>query len=448
MTNDRHDEPLSPEEAVALLKKSVAEWNGYRKKHPGWRPALYPNGSSAELAEADLRQADLRGARLRGADLQRAHLQDADLNEAYLALANLAGADLTGAKLPEADLSEADLDSANLTKARVPSAKMSRARLVRACLREADLRDADLCGADLTQADLRGVDLRGAALSAATLADADLSGARLAHANFSGADLTAANLSRSFLRGVLMWKTMLAGVDFSNAVLDDLTFSGVDLSGTKGLETVRHAGPSNLCLDTLWKSRKRIPLKFLIGTGVPARIAQPLLSLVEGMKPSELLSCAIIHARDAGQFATKLCETMRGQGLRVWRAPQRETPGWSAVTSVAEGPHDKLILVLSEQVMSSGRTGPPAEEVEEKEHESGSRCLFPVRLVESDAVERFIEQPPVPAGRRPDATENLKKILRRYALYDFSNWRDEACFDETCRDLIRDLCADGGVPFD
>lgn len=448
MIGDFHYQPLSREEAVALLTESVAKWNAYRKEHPGWRPLLYPNRGPAELADADLRRADLRGARLRGADLQRAHLEDADLNEAYLVGANLAKANLTGAKLPEADLTGAKLDSANLTRAKLPSADMSRAKLVRACLREVDLRDANLSGADLTQADLRGADLRCATLSGGKLAGADLSGARLAHADFPGADLTAANLSQSFVRAVFMGGTMPAGADFSNAVFDNVTFSDVDLSRAKGLETVRHAGPSHLCLDTLWKSRGRIPRKFLLGTGVPARIAQSLLSLVEGMKPSEFLSCAIVHTRDAGEFATKLCETMRGKGLRVWRAPQRETPGWHSLRSPAAEFHDKLLVVLSEQIMSSVWMGLPVKEAQEKERETGSRCLFPIRLVELETIRRYAEQPLVPGGGFSRAKGGLKRILRHYALYDFSNWQDDACFDEAARILIRDLCADGGAPFD
>ncbi len=46
-------------------------------------------------------------------------------------------------------------------------------------------------------------------------------------------------------------------------------FAAIDLSAAKGLETVVHRKPSTIGIDTIYKSRGRIPEVFLRGCGVP-----------------------------------------------------------------------------------------------------------------------------------------------------------------------------------
>ena len=53
------------------------------------------------------------------------------------------------------------------------------------------------------------------------------------------------------------------------ALVDITNFGNVDLRFAKGLETVKHWGPSTIGIDTTYKSRSRIPEVFLRGCGVP-----------------------------------------------------------------------------------------------------------------------------------------------------------------------------------
>ena len=53
---------------TALIKKSVKEWNAWRKDNPD----IYP-----DLCGADLRNADLEDANLVGTNLRNANLEDA-----------------------------------------------------------------------------------------------------------------------------------------------------------------------------------------------------------------------------------------------------------------------------------------------------------------------------------------------------------------------------------
>ncbi|MGW1379313.1 pentapeptide repeat-containing protein [Streptomyces sp. NPDC002446] len=108
-------EPRADAAQVAMLKRGVAEWNNWRKAHPGVRPAL----SGAGFPHADLHGADLKGADLRGANLSNADLHGADL----------AGADLSGSLLVAADLSNADLNRADLGGAYLSGARLSGTKL-------------------------------------------------------------------------------------------------------------------------------------------------------------------------------------------------------------------------------------------------------------------------------------------------------------------------------
>jgi len=118
---------------------------------------------------ANIRGANLVVANLRGADLRDADLICADLRGANIRGANLYGADLRGANLRGADLGDANLYGADL--------------------RGANLRGADLGGADLRGSDLGGTNLRGADLRGADLRDADLRGADLRGADLEGTNL-------------------------------------------------------------------------------------------------------------------------------------------------------------------------------------------------------------------------------------------------------------------
>jgi hypothetical protein len=100
---------------LALLRRSVREWNRWRAENPQVTP---------DLADAGLRGLDLSGANLAGANLNRADLRGAVLRGCVLIGAELTGANFFKALLDGADLDRADLrgarflDCAQLTSAR------------------------------------------------------------------------------------------------------------------------------------------------------------------------------------------------------------------------------------------------------------------------------------------------------------------------------------------
>jgi hypothetical protein len=91
-------------------------------------------------------------------------------------------------------------------------------------------------------------------------------------------------------------------------------FGDVDLSSTKGLETVRHEGPSTIGIDTIIASRGKIPEVFLRGCGVPENIIQYIPSLVS--QPIQFYSCFISHSHADKPFARRLHDQLQGIPMR------------------------------------------------------------------------------------------------------------------------------------
>src|SRR5690242_1050774 len=106
--------PLADSWQLALIKRSVQEWNAWRK-------------ARRRVVKVDLNGVDLHRTNLSGADLSKANL--------------------TWARLLRADLTDANLSRANL----------GGAILEKACLSGAQLFSPDLMGANLNGADLSGV---------------------------------------------------------------------------------------------------------------------------------------------------------------------------------------------------------------------------------------------------------------------------------------------------
>jgi hypothetical protein len=181
-------------------------------------------------------------------------------------------------------------------------------------------------------ANLRGADLRHADLSGAILYQAHLSGADLREANLSGADLRQADLSQANLSGAeLNWADLggvdLSGADVSQSIVERTIFADLDLSTVQGLETVQHEGPSTIGIDTIYKSKGRIPEIFLREAGVPEPFIVQMKALVSAMSPIEFYSCFISYSHADKPFAHALHDTLQGPASAA---------GWTKSSSCLE----------------------------------------------------------------------------------------------------------------
>lgn len=332
---------MANREHVEILEQEIIVWNRWRAKNPNVAP---------DLQGAYLSRAYLSRANLSRADLSWADLQGADLSWANLSRADLSGANLSAAKLMEADLSKANLSGANLS------------------------------GAALYSANLMEADLSRANLSRAYLSKANLSGAVLYWANLIEADLSWANLSRAYLSRADLSKATLSVANLTDASIGYLVFGDNDLSVVKGLETVKHGGPSSIGIDTVYRSHGKIPESFLRGAGVPDNFITYMRSLTG--EASEFYSCFISYSSEDKQFCDRLYADLRAKGVRTWIFHEDAKWGktvWGEIDRSIRI-YDKLVVVCSEHSLQSG---PVLREIERaliREDKEGKSVLFPIRI--------------------------------------------------------------------
>ncbi len=353
-------------------RKAILQW---RQRHPD---------KLLDLTDADLRALDLRGLPLRQADLVGADLSGCDL-----AGTNFSGSDLTRARLEGCRLIKADLYAATLFKA--------------------SFRGADLSGAYLRRVRSQGADFAGCHLLKADLREGDFAGASFAGTRLLGADLGRAVFDRA---------------DFTDAEFGWTILASVDLSAAIGLDKVRHAGPSSIGLDTLYRSRFDVPAEFLQGAGVP----QPALDRLEDLagEPLHAARCFIRHAREEAAFAQKLHEALQTAGIRCWL--DQKAPTRPARTLDFELPDDLVLMCASKYSLTSWWCAETIETALKREQRFAQqrrppRCtLFPLSL------DGFMF-----SGDWQNPHE--KEVARR--AIDFIGWRrNPAKFDQSLATLI------------
>ena len=375
-----------------IIKRGVDTWNAWRINNSHILPSLSDAGlHMAYLKKANLSKADLSDAGLRLADLIEANLKGADLN-----WANLSEANLRGANLRETNLQGANMTGSNLRGTKLNSSNLS----------QANISWADISSSELNRANLHGADLSGADLSNAILRDANLIGTNLTGANLEGADLT-------------------------NAVIGATLFGNVDLSNVKGLESLQHLGPSTIGIDTIYKSKGKVPIVFLKNAGVPRHLIDYIELFVDQNKKH--YSCFITYSKKNEEFAHKLYEDLQSHGVRCWLSTdklRRRDRNRSLISSAVEL-HDKLIMILSEDSIDGSWVENEYHHAIEKEMRSGKTALVPISL--NDAV-KYTEEPWAVKMRRS-----------RYTA-DFSMWQDNDSYQEAFSYLLEELIAEEEAP--
>jgi uncharacterized protein YjbI with pentapeptide repeats len=384
---------VADERHLEILARGVTAWNEWRTHHQ---------------VEPDLAQADLSGRDLRGVILNYADLNEADLNHTNLTRAQFNHANLAMTNLEHADLLYAAFAGANLRSANLMQTNFSYADLFGAQLTGANLRDAKLYKANLGTADLSNADLR----------STDFREAYLTYTRFSGAYLGRADLTRADA----------SGADFSHCIMAATNLSSTNLSKSTGLETVEHAGPSIIGIETLYRSAENLPESFLRGAGIPESFVVNMKSLLAAMSPIEFYSCFISYSSKDQELAERLHADLRSKNVRCWFAPEELKIGDRLRPSFDEAirMHDKLMVLLSESSVRSAWVEKEVETAFEKERREKRTVLFPIRL--DDAV--------------METNEAWAADIRRTRhIGDFRDWKNHDAYKKAFERLLRDLKA-------
>jgi uncharacterized protein YjbI with pentapeptide repeats len=315
------------------------------------------------------------------------------------------------------DLSGADLRHANLAGANLHDADLRLANLNEVNLRGANLGWAHFDGTDLRWADLSGSDLSGAHLRGVHLSDVDLSRSDLCWANLSWADL----------RGVQLREANLSG-----AVIGGTSFVEVDLSQTRGLKDVKHFGPSYISIDTLYRSKGKIPLEFLRGAGVPDNFIEYMHSLVG--TGFEFYSCFISYSTKDEEFADRLYADLQNKGVRCWFAPHDAKGGQKLDLQIDQAIrlHEKVLLILSPDSIKSDWVRREIKKAAKRQAQENKDVLFPVSLVPFKKLQQW-------EYWDGDLAKDLAAEIREYLIPDFSNWKNHDAYKKAFDKLLKDL---------
>jgi uncharacterized protein YjbI with pentapeptide repeats len=371
---------MANEEQLSILKQGVDVWNQWRHHN---------QGSKVDLSGADLSDRDLTGIDFRDARLTRVDFRDTNLEKARLSLANLSRATLIGASLKQAILKES--------------------RLAHAIVMKADLRDADLTSAYLHKS---------------VLAMADL----------TGAYLYKTHLSDAYLRDT----------KFTNASLADTILGACDLRPAVDLEKTNHHGPSTIGIDTITKSKGKIPPLFLRGCGLSdadieyARLSAPDLSNEEinniqykiydlrAKQAVQVSPLFISYSHGDSKFVDKLEIQLNENGVRFWRDIHDMKAGRiekQIDSAISQG--RTVLLILSEHSLGSDWVEHEVRTARELEKDMERDVLCPVALDDSWKSSRW--------------PKRIMEQIMEYNILDFSEWQDNSKFDGMFRKLIDGL---------
>jgi hypothetical protein len=390
---------MANQEHLEILAKGVEAWNEWRKANPNIRPDL----SRVRLRSSPDPWSFAESFLARDADVHVPDMCNANFNDVTFRSANLCRVNLKNAKLVGADLASASLCESLLAGARFGPRLHGDGPLA------ANLTGADLTRADLTKSNLTAVEMK-------------------------LANLTGACLVGSWLVGANLYETRVVGADFDGARIGGTAFGNIDLRLALNLDTVEHAAPSTIGVDTVYASKGQIPDCFLRGCGVPENFITYMRSLT--VSAFDFYSCFISYSTKDQDFADRLHADLQARGVRCWFAPRDIQGGRKIHEQIDEAirVYDKLLLILSDGSMNSPWVKTEIANARARETQQKRQMLFPITLVPFDRIHEW-------KCFDADAGIDTAREIREYYVPDFSRWKDHDAYTAVLERLVRDLKA-------
>jgi hypothetical protein len=419
-------------EHLAILSQGVAVWNAWRREKPMVTPDLSDGAFSTPY---------LKGLDYEGSSWLHPRF---DWGEYHNRRVNFENANFNNVNLERSDFTGINLASCTFDKAQLTGAKFIGAQLARA---DFSRLTGDYSYDDITA---RGISFKDAQLwrailDGADLRDGDFTRANLHGTSFLSSDLRGADLSKSSPWHVRFDRAHLERCTFDRADMGFCTFCAFDLSHAMGLGTVNNGMCTSVGTDAL-----QATMRGLVGEP-PDRVQEVSRFLQKCGVPDSLLSwakaqatvsdhyCSVFisysHADEA--FAAKLYKRLLREHITAWYAPEDISPGVKIHEQVIRAihSHDKLIVILSENSMQSDWVETEIRSARRREANEHRRILFPVALAPMASIQRW-------ECFDSDTGRDLAVDVREYFIPDFSQWEDEAVFEQKCASVLRGLKID------
>ena len=290
-------------------------------------------------------------------------------------------------------------------------------------------------GADFFETDLSGATIT-AYLEDAFLVSADLSSTR-----FVGARLKRASFGNNLFRDTIFVLSDLSDVHITSLSHIDAGTLAATTWETRRVLQATQEGKLELEGNDLREVQKLAALgmsttkEFFIANGLTqSQVIQIYNNIPKIMTAASRQSVFISYSSADEEFAQKLYAGLRDGGVRAWFAPHDMRGGRTIITQITDAisKAERLILALSEESMRSNWVATEILEARRAERETGTNKLFPVRIVDMEAIRRW-------QLFHSDTGEDLARVVREYHILDFSSWRDALQMNQSTMQLVRDL---------
>jgi hypothetical protein len=204
------------------------------------------------------------------------------------------------------------------------------------------------------------------------------------------------------------------------------------------LDTVEHKGPSTIGLDTIYRSKGRIPEVFLRGAGVPDIFIQYAASLTG--TAFEYYSCFISYSHADKPFARRLHDALQGRGIRCWLDEHQVLPGEAIYDAVDRGIRlwDKVLLCCSEAALTSWWVDNEIQITLAKEQQLAKERGHKVHALIPLNLDGYLFTGKWQSG--------MQTQVRNRLAADFTGWEgNNAKFEEQMGSVIKALRADAGA---
>lgn len=198
----------------------------------------------------------------------------------------------------------------------------------------------------------------------------------------------------------------------------------------RGLYGVKsYLGVSNALLVTTSNftrdARKFVETKYDIQLFDAADLAKWIRSYVPTpdaapySKTRTFKSCFISHSSKDKEFVEQLNSSLRAAGVHVWYASEDLLPGKKLLDQIkkAINSFDRLLLVLSENSMSSDWVTTEIRNARKREQVEGQQVLFPISIVPMKKIKAW-------ECFDADMGQDIAIDIREYYVLDFSDWGD------------------------